>query len=127
MLPKMTIQKEYSLIDSFKLAFSGIFAVIKKERNVKIHLLATVVVVFLGVILGITKTEWLAIILIIAAILAAETFNSAIEETCDLLKEENNLEYRRTKLIRDTSAGAVLILTLASVVIGLIIFLPYLL
>ncbi len=119
--------KKHSMLDSFLFAFSGIAKVIKKERNIKIHLAATALVILLGLFLGITKSEWLALFLIIGAILAAEVFNSSLEAICDLLKEENHLEYQRTKFIRDASAGAVLILSITSVVIGLIIFLPYLL
>ncbi len=100
---------------------------VKREKNIKFHLLMTMIALILGLILGITKIEWLVVILIIAVVLAAETFNSAIEEICNLLKKENNLDYQETKLIRDVSAGAVLILAIASVIIGLMIFLPYLL
>lgn len=116
-----------SFLKSFPLAFSGILQVVKKERNIKFHLLAMIIVVILGLILAITKIEWLVIVLIIGLVLAAETFNSAIEEICNFLKKENHLEYQETKLIRDVSAGAVLILAIASVIIGIIIFLPYLL
>ncbi len=110
---------------AFPFAFNGILSVIKKERNIKFHLLATFLVILLGLFLGITKTEWLIIVLIIAAVLAAEVFNSSLEGIGDLLREENHLDYQRTKFMRDASAGAVLILAMASVVIGLIIFLPY--
>lgn len=116
-----------SFLKAFPLAFSGILQVVKKEKNIKFHLFAAFSTIILGLVLGITKTEWLAIILIIAVVLAAETFNSAIEEVCNLLKKENHLDYQKTKLIRDISAGAVLLLAITSVIIGAIIFLPYLL
>lgn len=119
--------KKHSLPDSFLLAFSGIFKVIKDERNIKIHLIITAIVILMGLFLAISKMEWLVIFLIVGATLAAEVFNSSIEEICDLLREENHLEYQRTKFIRDVSAGAVLILVITSVAIGLVIFLPYLL
>lgn len=121
----MPASKKPSLFKSILLAFSGILEVIKTERNIKIHLLATIAVIFLGLFLGISKIEWLIIILIIAAVFVAEIFNSTTEEICNLLKRENNLDYQETKFIRDVSAGAVLILALASVIIGAIIFLPY--
>jgi len=78
-------------------------------------------------ILGINRLEWLVIILIISAVLVAEILNSAIEEICNIIKRENHLDYQETKFIRNASAGAVLILAIASVIIGAIIFLPYLL
>ena len=79
-----------------------------------------------GFLLTITVTEWLILILTIVAVLAAEIFNSALEALCDLIKEENHLGYKRTGFIRDASAGAVLILSLGAVLIGSLIFLPYL-
>ena len=114
------------MINSFLLAFSGILRTIKKERNIKIHLLAAFLVVFLGVTVGLTKPEWLVIVFLIGVILAAEIFNSCIEEICNLLNQKLQLAYKETKVIRDVSAGAVLILAITSVVLALIIFFPYL-
>ncbi len=114
-------------MSAFSFAFSGILAVIKKERNIKIHLFLATAAILLGLFLGINKLEWLAIILIIAAVLVAEILNSAIEEICNIIKREDKLDYQETKFIRDASAGAVLILAIASVIIGALIFLPYLL
>lgn len=115
----------FKFFQAFPFAFSGIKKAVKKERNLKFHLLVALLIIIFGFVLKITRTEWLILVLIMAAVLSAEIFNSALEGICDLLKEENNLGYQRTKFIRDASAGAVLILALASVIIGLIIFLPY--
>ena len=119
--------KKPSLSRPFSFAFSGIWEAIKAERNIKIHLFLATLAILLGLILGINRLEWLVIILIISAVLVAEILNSAIEEICNIIKRENHLDYQETKFIRDASAGAVLILAIASVIIGAIIFLPYLL
>jgi len=111
---------------AFAYAFVGIKESIKKGRNLKIHLSLALTVVFLGLFLGITRIEWLILILTITTVLAAEIFNSVLEDQCDLLKEENHLKYERTKFIRDASAGAVLILALGAALVGCLIFLPYL-
>lgn len=123
----MPAAKKPFLSKPFLFAFSGIWEVIKAERNIKVHLFLASVAILLGLILGVSRLEWLAIILIIAAVLVAEIFNSAIEEICNIIKREDHLDYQETKFIRDASAGAVLILAIASVIIGTIIFLPYLL
>ena len=115
-----------SLSSSFGFAFSGIWFTIKKERNIKIHLLATILAILAGIYFKISRTEWLVLVLIISLVLAAEVFNSAIEGICNLLKEKLNLNYNQTTLIRNFSAGAVLILAIGSVILGIIIFLPYL-
>jgi len=111
----------------FQLATSGILRVIKKERNMKIHLGVLGVVVIGGIIMGISKIEWLIIILISSAVLAAEVFNAAIEQTCDYIDEQHNLKFGETKIARDMAAGAVWLLAIASMFIGVLIFLPYLL
>jgi len=123
----MPATKKPSFSRPFSFAFSGIFEVIKAERNIKIHLVLATLAVLLGLILGINRLEWLAVILIISAVLVAEIFNSAIEEICNIIKREDHLDYQETKFIRDASAGAVFILAIASIIIGVIIFLPYLL
>ncbi len=115
-----------SLSSSFGFAFSGIWFTIKKERNIKIHLLATILAILAGIYFKISRTEWLVLVLIISLVLAAEVFNSAIEQICNLLKEKLSLNYNQTTLIRNFSAGAVLILAIGSVILGIIIFLPYL-
>ena len=117
---------QHSLSSSFDFAFSGIWQAIKKERNIKIHLAFTILVILAGLYFNIAKVEWLALIIIISLVLAAEIMNSSIEEICNLLKEKLNLGYDETTLIRNFSAGAVLILALGSVILGLLIFLPYL-
>lgn len=117
--------KKQSLLSFFSYAREGILRVIKTERNFKIHLLAAFLVVLLGLFVGINKTEWLVLILIIFSVLAAETFNSALEETANVMKKRLDLDYNQTTFARNMSAGAVLLLAIASVIIGLIIFLPY--
>ena len=123
----MEKQKDKSFFGPFKIATSAIFKVIKKEKNIKIQLGILSFVIILGVVLGISRIEWLIIILISLAVLAGEIFNSAIEQTCDYIDEKHNLKFGETELARDMAAGAVWLLAIASIVIGAIIFLPYLL
>jgi len=95
--------------------------VIKHEANFKIHILAAVVVIVLGIVLQISKIEWLVIILTIGVVMSAEIFNSAIEKLVDIAHPEQNKE---AGLIKDMAAGAVLVLAFAAAVIGFIIFFP---
>lgn len=119
--------KKYSLRESILLASSGIFRVIKTERNMKIHLVIASVVILAGLFLGLNRLEWLVIILTMSAVLAAEIFNAAIEQTCDYIDEQHDLKFGETKIARDMAAGAVWMLAMASMIIGAIIFLPFLL
>lgn len=120
----MKKQKKYSLFESISFAFRGIFKAIKKERNMKIHLGMGSLVILLGFVLKISCFEWLVLILIIGLIISAEIFNSALEAGCDLLRFKLKLSYYETYWIRNFAAGAVMVLAVASVIIGAIIFLP---
>lgn len=117
--------ENHSLKNSLSLAFSGIWQAVKTERNIKIELGFALAVTLAGFFFGISRAEWLALVIIIFAVLSAEIFNSAIEAVCNLVRDEDHLNYQATKLVRDLAAGAVLFLSLGSIVIGLVIFLPY--
>ncbi len=109
------------LISSFKNAINGIWTIIKSERNVRIHLLATVFVIGAAYYINVSKLEWLALIICCGTVIAAEAFNSAIENLCDVVTLEKNAGI---KIVKDIAAGAVLIIVFMSIVIGFIIFLP---
>ena len=117
-------RKKYKILDSFVFAFKGIGKTIKRERNVKIHLTATSLAITLGFILKISRLEWLAIIIVISMVIAAEIMNSAIEAVCDLLRFKLKLDYYETYWMRNFAAGSVMVLAIGAAIIGLIIFLP---
>ena len=121
----MDTLRNHKLQESIYLALKGIWQAIKTERNVKIELGFALWAVVAGFAFGITKTEWLVIIIIIFAVISAEIFNSSIESLCNLVRDEDHLGYEETKLTRDIAAGAVMLLAIGSVVIGLVIFRPY--
>ena len=81
----------------------------------------TVCVIVAGGLLGLSTFEWIAVILCIGAVLAAEGVNSAIEALCDKVSPEYDEAIKHTK---DLAAGAVLILAVMSVIVGLLIFVP---
>jgi len=121
----MDTLRNHKLQESISFALRGIWQAIKNERNIKIELGFAFWAIVAGFAFGITKTEWLAIIIIVFAILSAEILNSSIESLCNLVRDEENLGYKKTKLTRDIAAGAVMLLAIGSVVLGLVIFLPY--
>lgn len=113
--------KTKKLINSFKYAIEGIKASFKSERNMKLHILAMILVIIFGIILKINKTEWCICIILFALVISSELFNTAIETTVDIAMPYKN---DKAKLAKDISAGAVLIIALASLIIGGIIFIP---
>ncbi len=85
------------------------------------HASAAIIVVLLGLIYSISAFEWLVIIFLVSTILAAEAINTGIEEACDVLHPEH---HPGARLAKHCAAGGVLILSIAAVIVGAIIFLP---
>ncbi|HIX26150.1 MAG TPA: diacylglycerol kinase family protein [Candidatus Barnesiella excrementigallinarum] len=117
-------RKRFNLRDrarSFKYAGRGVARLIGKEHNAWIHCAAAVCVVVAGFFFRLSGLEWVAIVLCIGAVFAAEGFNSAIEALCDRVTPEYDEAIKQSK---DLAAGAVLILAVMSVIVGLTIFVP---
>lgn len=117
----MKKQKKQPLYRSFGYAFEGIASGIRKERNMKIHCTAIVLVVFAGIVFRITTIQWCICLLLFGLILALELVNTAIEAVVDLVTEDKK---PLAKLAKDTAAGAVLIAAIMAAVIGCVIFIP---
>lgn len=116
--------KKNPITDSFGYAFEGIWTGIHKERNMKIHCLAIICVTLAGTLFHITPTEWCICLLLFALVASLELVNTAVEAVVDLVTEEKK---PLAKIAKDTAAGAVLFAAIVSVIIGCIIFVPYLL
>jgi len=109
------------LMRSFVYAFNGIWLMIRKEQNAKIHLIALIIVVVAGICLHLSLSEWIAIVIVSGGVFAAEAFNTSIETLSDTVTPEYN---KNIKQVKDFAAGAVLIFSITAVLVGLIIFLP---
>lgn len=110
-------------IRSFGYAWHGLYSSIGKEQNLSFHLIATVLVIIAGFLFHITRTEWLVILLCIGMVISAELFNTAIERLVDLVSPQR---HPIAGQVKDIAAGAVLVCACIAVIIGLIIFIPYL-
>lgn len=113
-----------SFIDAVRYAISGIKMAVKREKNMRIHTLISILVIAAGWLSGITRMEWILVILCMGCVIAVELLNTAIERMADMITLEKN---EGIKMIKDISAGAVLIVSVMSCVVGIIIFGPYLL
>ena len=110
----------HKLFKSFGFAFYGIWTSLK-EQNMRIHIFCAVIVLIAGFLTGLTVTEWLILTLTIALVIGAEMINTAIESVVNLASPDI---HPLAKQAKDVAAGAVLVFALASVIIGLLIFLP---
>lgn len=106
---------------SFAYAFKGIsFA--WKERNFKLHVLSMCLAIAAGFYFEISKTDWCLVLLCIGGVMSLEVMNTALERTVDRISLERHPELGK---IKDLSAAAVLLFSIAALVIGLLIFVPY--
>lgn len=109
------------LIKSFKYAIEGIITGIKSELNMKIHITIMILVIIFGIILKISKIEWIICIILFGFVISLELVNTAIENTVDLVTLEKKT---KAKIAKDVAAGSVLVSAITSIIIGLIIFIP---
>ncbi|MCX6745571.1 MAG: diacylglycerol kinase family protein [Candidatus Parcubacteria bacterium] len=110
------------LFKSFKYALTGLNKVFWEEQNFRIDFIIAIIILWLAVFLKIMVWQFIILVLIIALVLILEIINSIFERFVDLLKPRIH-EY--VKDIKDMTAAAVFIGALASVIIGILIFLPY--
>lgn len=109
------------MLKSFRDAFNGIGILIRTERNFQIHLVAFVLVIAAGFYYNIKMRHFGVILLVSGLVFSLEAINTAIEKLCNEVTEERKESIR---IIKDISAGAVLIASLFAVVIAVLIFLP---
>ena len=113
--------KQQTILKAFRNAFNGMRYFFLHERNGKIQLCVAAAVVALAVGLGVSTTDWIAMLLCIAMVLGLEMLNSALEKLSDLVQEDF---HPVIKTVKDVAAAAVLFVSLISIVIGCIVFLP---
>ena len=119
---KESYKTSKNLLLSFKYAFSGIYYVLKTSRNFKIQLIFALITLMIGFLLQISQSNYVILIATIISVLILEILNTSIESIVDLVvkKEFSGL----AKISKDTSAGAVLLASINSVIIAVYIFFP---
>ena len=95
---------------------------LKSERNFQLEVLALIVNLFLMVYFQLNSTDAALILLVCFLVLIAETINTAIEKICDFVEPNFN---KKIGLIKDISAGAVILATLLSIIVGVLVYSKY--
>jgi diacylglycerol kinase (ATP) len=116
--------KNFSLMSrfrSFRFALKGLATLFINEHNARIHLAAAITAIAAGIILKLSRLEWVMIIIVIGLVFISELFNSSIESLSDILTPEYNEGIRKAK---DYAAAAVLISAGISVITAGLIFIP---
>ena len=113
-----------TLLESFQHAFAGLWHAWKTQRNARIHVAISLVVVILGLALDLQLGQWAAIILTIGFVIVSELFNTVIESLVDLVTAEHHPVAKQAK---DVAAGAVLTSAIVAIAVGLLVLGPPLL
>jgi undecaprenol kinase len=120
---KETAYHGKSLGSSFRYAARGIVSVLRTEKSFRIQLSLAALSIIAGFLFRISLIEWLFILLVICVVLCLEVINTAFELIIDMVTEEYRIIAEH---IKNIAAGAVLIASVIALIIGLIIFIPYL-
>ena len=106
-------------LKSFGFAIRGFVGAVCDEGHLRFHLVAAVYVLVFSLFYHFSAAQTAVLVVLIASVIAAELFNTAIENVCDAITKEQNEYIKRAK---DISAGAVLVLSVAAVIVAVIFF-----
>ena len=111
--------KVKKLVDSFNYAIEGIIYSIRTQRNMKIHMIAAILVLVATFFYDLSKIELLIITITISLVIVAEMINTAVEAAIDAT---TNFYHPLVKIAKNVAAGAVLVSAINSVLVGYVIF-----
>jgi|SRR3989338_11588729 len=114
--------KDQNFFNRTSIAFWGLLSAFKEERNFRIQSAIAIVVIFFMIVLGLNYVEDSILIIMILVVLSLELINSQIEKFLDIVQPEH---HPKVRIIKDFSAGAVLLSVIGSIAVGILIFLPY--
>jgi len=116
-------------VQSFQNAICGLSWAVKTQPHLRFHILAMLAITAAVVYFEVTITEYLIILVMITGVLVTELLNTSLEAATDAHKviKSTPEEDRLIGLAKDVAAGAVLVMALGAVVVGLVIFIPHLL
>ena len=102
-------------------ALQGMKQFFSRDRNGQIQIVIGITAIILGFTVSLAPFQWMLVLFCIGLVISLEMINSAIERFCDLVTTDF---HPGVKIIKDVAAGAVLVASITSLIIGLIIFIP---
>lgn len=108
---------------SLSYALRGLGYVLKNERNFQNEVVAAIIVIVAMIYFRVTEIEMIILFVIIMGVLIMELLNTVMERVVDIVKPQ---VHPYARLIKDLMAASVLIVAILAVIIGIIIFIPYL-
>lgn len=109
-----------NFLDAFMNSLNGIGYTVKTQRNIKIQLVITILVIIAGVCFKFTTIEFVFLIFSCSLVLVTEMINTAIESCVNLTVADF---HPIAKIAKDVGAGAVLMASINAIIVGCILFL----
>ena len=113
-----------SIFSSFKVAFEGILYALRQNRNMRIQFVVAIIVVLASLFFRVNPYQMGILAVVILLVIVTEMINTSFEEMIDLITIEHRKE---AKAAKDVAAGMVLVAAIGSVIVGILIFTPYIL
>lgn len=118
----MTRYKCQNFASTFKNARKGMRLTLKSERNIRVHLFVAALVLITAYCLNFSVMRFCILIMAIASVISAEMLNSAIEFSLDAIF--HNRYSRMVGMAKDIAAGAVMVVTISAIIVGVLLFAP---
>ena len=115
---RLAVREAGDLVQSFNDAFEGVIHVVRTQRNMRVHFLAALVVLPLGLVLGVSRLEMLVLVLAVGFVIVAEMVNTAAEMALDVATRSFD---PRVRLAKDVAAGAVLVAAVCAILIAYLV------
>lgn len=109
------------LLESFRLAFSGLWYALRTQRSMRIHLGVASAVTIAGLWVGLSADQWAVLALTSGLVLLGEMVNTVMEKLVDLVCPDY---HPLAKIVKDVMAGAVLLAAIVAVIVGLLVLGP---
>jgi len=117
------MMKNKALLSRMSYALAGLRYAFQQEKSLRFHAMATGLVILLLLLLQPAIYWWAIVVITVALVVAVEMLNTAIEGICDFVQPEHD---EKIKHIKDVAAGAVLITSVAALIIALLLLIDVL-
>lgn len=102
-------------------ALKGAWLLLTTEYSIIVQFVVAIIMTIVGLVLGLSATEWVLQLLAIGLVMVAEALNTAVERVTDYIQPKYDKEIG---LIKDIAAGGPAIAAIIAIIIGLIIYIP---
>lgn len=115
--------KPTGFIQSCRKACRGVAYSLKTEKHLRFHFFASAIVISFSLYLRLAREDWLFVIYAMGSVIVAELFNTALERAVDIVQPSY---HPIAGIAKDIASGAVLVTAVQAIIIGIIVFTPYL-